>query len=56
MNKLLLKSVATAVCLLAASSSYASLVLVSPEVFQGTGLGTVNTILTIQNAGTETGA
>lgn len=42
--------------LVSASSSYASLILTAPEDFQGTGLGSVNTILTIQDNGTETGA
>lgn len=62
MKNLLFKSIATAVCLLAASSSYASLVLVAPEDFGGTGLGTVKTILTIQDSpranppGTEAGS
>ena len=41
---------------LAASSSYAGLVLVTPTAFTGSGLGTVNTVLTIQNTGTETGS
>src|SRR3954464_11872264 len=49
----------TAALGLAASSSYASLTLLSPENFSGTGLGSVNTILTITSPGsttTETGA
>src|SRR5215218_6858002 len=44
---------------LAASSSYASLTMLGPENFAGTGLGSVNTILTITSPGattTETGA
>ena len=44
---------------LAATSAQAALILVSPENFGGTGLGAVNTILTVQSAGnstTETGA
>lgn len=39
---------------LAASSSYASLTLLSPEDFAGTGLGSVNTILTISSPGATT--
>jgi hypothetical protein len=40
-----------------ASTAHANLVLVGPENFQGTGLGAVNTILTIHdNDGTETGS
>lgn len=45
--------------LTAASASQASLILVQPENFSGTGLGSVNTILTIQgknNATTEAGS
>ena len=34
---------------LAAASSHADLVLIAPEDFSGTGLGSVNTILTIQS-------
>ena len=56
MKNIILKSLATAACLLAASSSYASLILVAPENFGGSGLGAVNTILTIQNNPTETGS
>lgn len=55
MKKLILKSIASAVVMLAASSSHASLVQISPENFGGTGLGSVNTILTIQNTPSETG-
>jgi hypothetical protein len=55
-----LKTVTLAGVLLgAASASQASVILVNPENFSGTGLGAVNTILTIQgkNNGTlETGA
>lgn len=40
----------------AAASSHASLILVAPENFGGSGLGSVNTILTIQNSPTETGS
>ena len=36
---------------LAAASSHAELILLSPENFGGTGLGAVNTILTIQSPG-----
>lgn len=49
----------TSVLLTAASASQASLILVQPENFSGTGLGSVNTVLTIQangNATTETGS
>jgi hypothetical protein len=49
----------TGVLLTAASASQASLILVQPENFSGSGLGSVNTILTIQangNATTETGS
>ena len=59
MKNRILKSLTAATFLFAASSSYASLILVSPENFGGTGLGAVNTILTIQakgNATTETGS
>ncbi len=56
MKNLILKSLATVACLLAASSSYASLILVAPENFGGSGLGAVNTILTIQDNPTETGS
>lgn len=56
MKNLILKSLATVACLLAASSSYASLILVAPENFGGSGLGAVNTILTIQNNPTEIGS
>jgi hypothetical protein len=56
MKNLILKSLATAACLLAASSSYASLILVAPEDFGGSGLGAVNTILTIQENPNETGS
>ena len=41
---------------LAASSSFAGLVLVSPASYGGAGLGTVNTVLTIQNTPSETGS
>ncbi len=50
------KALISTAFMVSASSSYASLVLVAPENFQGTGLGSVNTILTIQNTGTETGS
>lgn len=50
------KAVVAAGFFVAASSSYASLIYVSDEQYQGTGLGSVNTILTIQNTGTETGS
>lgn len=46
------------VLMTAASASQASLILLKPENFSGTGLGNVNTILTIQGqnkAATETG-
>ncbi len=52
------KLAAAAVLFLSASASQASLVLVAPENFGGTGLGAVNTILTIQgrnNAASEAG-
>ena len=38
------------------ASSHASLILVTPVDMGGTGLGTVNTILTIQNKDSETGS
>lgn len=41
---------------LTAGASHASLVLIAPENFGGTGLGSVNTILTIQNNPNETGS
>jgi hypothetical protein len=44
------KIAAAAALLLSASASHASLILVAPENFGGTGLGTVNTILTIQGS------
>jgi hypothetical protein len=48
---------ATAVALaLGAASAQASLVLVGPEDFSGTGLGAVNTILTIRNNPFESGS
>jgi hypothetical protein len=40
----------------AANAAQANLILAGPENFSGTGLGAVNTILTIQNTGTETGS
>jgi len=59
MKKQAMRLAVTAAFGLAASSSYASLTLLSPETFSGTGLGSVNTILTITSPGattTETGA
>lgn len=53
---LLKKVLLSTIFMVSASSSYASLILVAPEDFQGTGLGSVNTILTIQNNGTEKGS
>lgn len=50
------KALLTTIFMVSASSSYASLVFAGAGDFQGTGLGAVNTILTIQNTGTETGA
>lgn len=50
------KALVASAFMVSASSSYASLILTNPEDFQGTGLGSVNTILTIQNSGTETGS
>src|SRR5689334_18689958 len=44
-------AVAAAVLGLASVSAHASLTLVSPENFQGTGLGAVNTVLTISSPG-----
>ena len=47
------------VLMTAASASQASLILLKPENFSGTGLGSVNTVLTIQGANkasTESGA
>jgi len=57
-NKKLISAAVAGVLFSAASASHASLVLVQPEDFNGTGLGAVNTILTIQgknNAATESG-
>jgi hypothetical protein len=53
--KLKLSTVGAATLLaLAAASAQASLVLISPEDFNGTGLGDVNTILTISSPGSST--
>src|SRR5690349_9174901 len=38
---------------IASAPASASLVLVGPNEFQGTGLGTVNTVLTLQSAGSS---
>jgi len=46
---------AAGVCL-AASSSFAALIPVGPVSLTGTGMGTVSTLLTIQNTPTETGS
>lgn len=45
-----------AAALFTMASSHASLILVTPVDMGGTGLGTVNTILTIQNKDSETGS
>lgn len=50
------KTLITTAFMISASSSYASLIQIAPENFQGTGLGSVNTILTIQETGIETGS
>lgn len=50
LTKILLASVVT----VAASSSYASLTLLTAENFSGSGLGAVNTVLTIQGTGNVT--
>jgi hypothetical protein len=58
MKKQAMRLAVTAAFGLAASSSYASLTLLSPEDFGGSGLGAVNTVLTIQSpasTSTETG-
>lgn len=56
MKNQILKSLTAAAFLFAASSSHASLIYKSAETFSGTGLGTVNTILTIQNKTQEAGS
>jgi hypothetical protein len=57
-SSILKKGLITAALLLAATSSYASLILVSPANLQGTGLGSINTILTLQSGkdGKEAGS
>lgn len=39
-----------------AATNANALTFIGPQEFQGTGLGAVNTVLTIQNTGTETGS
>src|SRR5512133_688241 len=54
-KKLMTMAVCTALgC--TAGAAQANLILASPENFSGTGLGSVNTILTIQDTGTEEGS
>lgn len=49
-------AISAAMALAFAASSANALTFIGPQEFQGTGLGAVNTILTIQNTGTETGS
>jgi len=55
-TSLLKKSLMTVALLLAASSSHASLIQVTPAELQSTGPGSVNTVLSIQNDGIEKGS
>jgi len=50
------KGLISAALLFAVSSSHASLILTSPTDLQGTGPGSVNTVLSIQNDGKEEGS
>jgi hypothetical protein len=57
MNKkmsVVLRALALAGLATAASTSHAALISLGEQQFQGTGLGTVNTVLTIQNPGSST--
>ena len=47
-------SLAAAVIVVATLPAHAMLVLVSPQDFDGTGLGAVNTLLTLQSPGNAT--
>ncbi len=51
LGKYKLGAVAAVAAMLAAGAAQANLVLVAPVNFGGTGLGSVNTILTIQSPG-----
>ncbi|MBA2690232.1 MAG: PEP-CTERM sorting domain-containing protein, partial [Burkholderiales bacterium] len=51
--KTYLRILAGAAALAYVTSSHASLILLAPQDFQGTGLGAVNTILTIQSPGSS---
>lgn len=55
-NKPKLLAISASVAMAFAASSANALTFVGPQEFQGTGLGAVNTVLTIQNTGTETGS
>ena len=50
------KTLLATIFMVSASSSYASLIYLGTEQFEGTGLGTVNTILTIQKQGEASGS
>lgn len=54
LNKKRLFAIGTTFALASAATSANALTFIGPQEFQGTGLGAVNTILTMQNTGTET--
>jgi hypothetical protein len=49
-----LAAAAAAVVALGAAPAHAMLVLVAPQDFEGTGLGSVNTVLTLTSEGSST--